>query len=37
MWDAAIGDADFSRSILTSFSAGRQVSPLYDSLTFKEN
>lgn len=37
MWDAAVGDADFSRSILTSFSAGRQVSPLYDSLTFKEN
>ena len=36
MWDAAIGDADFSRSILTSFSAGRLVSPLYDSLHYEE-
>lgn len=36
MWDAAIGDADFSRSILTSFSAGRLISPLYDSLTYQE-
>lgn len=36
MWNAAIGDEDFARSILTSFSAGRLVSPLYDSLTFEE-
>jgi hypothetical protein len=36
MWDAAIGDEDFSRSVLRSFSAGRLVSPLYDSLTFEE-
>ena len=36
MWNAAIGDEDFSRSVLTSFSAGRLVSPLYDSLTFEE-
>ena len=36
MWDAAIGDKDFARSILTSFSAGRQISPIYDSLTYKE-
>lgn len=36
MWDAAMGDEDFSRSILTSFSAGRLVSPLYDSLTYEE-
>ena len=35
--NAALGDGDFSRSIVTSFSAGRQVSPLYDSLTFKED
>ena len=36
MWNAAIGDKDFSRSVLTSFSAGRQISPIYDSLTYKE-
>lgn len=36
MWDAAIGDADFSRSVLTSFSAGRLVAPLYDSLHYEE-
>lgn len=36
MWNAAIGDEDFARSVLTSFSAGRLVSPLYDSLTFEE-
>lgn len=36
MWDAAIGDEDFSRSVLRSFSAGRLVSPLYDSLTYEE-
>lgn len=36
MWDAAIGDSNFSRSILTSFSAGRLASPIYDSLTYKE-
>ena len=36
MWDAAIGDESFSRTLLTSFSAGRQVSPLFDSLTYKE-
>lgn len=36
MWDAATGDKDFSRSVLTSFSAGRQISPIYDSLRFKE-
>lgn len=35
--NAAFGDGDFARSIVTSFSAGRQVSPLYDSLTFKED
>ena len=34
--NAAMGDGDFARSIVTSFSAGRQVSPLYDSLTFEE-
>ena len=37
MWDAAIGDEDFTRSIVMSFSAGRQMSPLYDSLTFEED
>ena len=36
MWDAAVGDPDFSRSVLTSFSAGRLISPIYDSLTFEE-
>lgn len=36
MWNAAIGDESFSRTLLTSFSAGRQVSPLFDSLTYKE-
>lgn len=36
MWNAAVGDEDFARSVLTSFSAGRLVSPLYDSLTFEE-
>lgn len=34
--NAALGDGDFARSIVTSFSAGRQISPLYDSLTFEE-
>lgn len=36
MWDAAIGDEDFSRSVLQSFSAGRLISPLYDSLKYEE-
>lgn len=36
MWDAAIGDADFSRTILQSFSAGRLTLPIFDSLTYEE-
>ena len=36
MSNAAMGDGDFARSVVTSFSAGRQLSPLYDSLTYKE-
>ena len=37
MWNAAVGDADFTRSVVMSFSAGRQVQPLYDSFTYKED
>ena len=36
MWDGLVGDEDFSRSVLRSFSAGRLVSPLYDSITYEE-
>ena len=36
VWDSAVGDPEFSRTILTSFAAGRLVSPIYDSLTFEE-
>ena len=36
MWDAAIGDESFSRSVLRSFSAGRLASPMFDSLTYEE-
>lgn len=36
MWDAAVGDSSFSRSILQSFSAGRLVTPMFDSLTYEE-
>ena len=36
MWDAAMGDADFSRTILQSFSAGRLTLPMFDSLTYEE-
>ena len=37
MWNAAIGDKDFTRSVVMSFSAGRQIQPLYDSFTYKED
>ena len=36
MWDGLVGDEDFSRSVLRSFSAGRLISPLYDSITYEE-
>ena len=36
MWDAALGDEDFSRTILQSFSAGRLAMPMFDSLTYEE-
>ena len=36
MWDAAIGDEEFSRTILQSFSAGRLTMPIFDSLTYEE-
>ena len=36
VWDSAVGDPEMSRTILTSFAAGRLVSPIYDSLTFEE-
>ena len=34
--DAAIGDEDFSRTVLKSFAAGRLATPLFDSLTYEE-
>ena len=37
MWDAAVGDADFSRSVIQSFSAGRQILPMFDSLTYEKS
>lgn len=36
MWDAAVGDADFSRAVLQSFAAGRLALPMFDSLTYEE-
>ena len=36
MWNAALGDEDFSRTILQSFSAGRLAMPMFDSLTYEE-
>ena len=36
LWDSALGDEDFSRTILKSFAAGRLAAPLFDSLTYEE-
>ena len=36
MWDAAVGDEEFSRTILRSFAAGRLAMPMFDSLTYEE-
>lgn len=37
IWDSVVSEeGDFSKSVLQAFSAGRLVSPLYDSLTFEE-
>lgn len=34
--DSVVGDEDFSRSVLRSFTVGRLASPLFDSLTYEE-
>lgn len=36
VWESVIGDKDFTRSILRASSAGRLMSPIYDSLTYEE-